>query len=141
MNLHFLAPFILFILFSNLCQENIDNQPSLESFNQVFQPERKLVQIKVQEENQIPKLKKIKKASRKLNVKPQVKLFKKIDKIIDEFGLDKELDEKKLGKYFKKLGHNISKQLKERMINKKVMAPYHDSIQEFNRVTQKYNIK
>jgi hypothetical protein len=103
---------------------------------------RALSQIRVEEEAvaKTPKKTRIKKQP--MQLKPEVRFFRKMDSLIEKYGLDKELDQRKLNGYFKGLGKRVYRQLRERMARPaKLEQPYRDSVAEFKRVAQKYGIK
>lgn len=78
---------------------------------------------------------------RHLALKPEVRFFRRLDQLVERYGLDKELDEHKLDRYFRGLGRRVFKQLRARLIRPSHLdEPFRASQAEFRRVAQKYGI-
>ena len=99
--------------------------------------ERELSEIKVEVETE----KEVKKRARKLKLKSRSVVFKKIDKLIKQFSLDKKLDKKETDDYFLELENKIYQNMKKSLYKQKeYVQHYSDVVQEYQRLSQKYSV-
>ena len=91
---------------------------------------RELSQVVVEE------IKKKKKASKK------DKVMKGVNKLVDQFGLDRKLSMKKVNQYFNKLGKKMYRNFKKTVVKDKDFIKEYDSLlQEYNSLSNKYRLK
>ncbi len=108
-------------------------------------PNRQLEQIKVEE---IAKPKsKVKKTATKKSRKTKIAakqnpVIRKIDRLIKMFGLDHDLDKKKINAYFNGLEKKIYRNLKQSLSKQKdYLTGYDEVLKDYEVIAQKYGIK
>ncbi len=104
-------------------------------------PEERNLRIEVEELKKNSK-KKVKKQKRELKTDLHDLFLKNVDDLIQEFGIDKELNYDEIDDYFKKLEDQMYGSMKKKFLsNKDYMKNYNELNDVYKKLSKKYNLK